>query len=721
MAGEIKLTVGQQVFIEGCEYTFRRLLSPATPDAGSRRDLQFEETRTGHIRAFTHAEFDQLFLAAKITIPSSLDRPGDELPEEECDDKDLRDFRQAILKAFDANPVPKTDAALTAFAIETVQSQEIKTDWIPSGATVRRWLRERGEPGNRRRRHMGRRRVVGARKGLLDPMIDETIKVESEIYFKKPGFTATDVYAAVRTRIGKVNRDRAQEGLNPLRPPHRSTVWRRLMAATTHDNAKLRFGTRMANRMFKPQQTYDKPKDILESVIIDSTLVDCHVVDEDFPVTVGRPCLTVALDSYSRCVIGYTLGFGDPSVETAMACLRNLVRPKEIEISTIFPGIRGKFSWSGLPQTVLYDRAWGQVGSSMLDALSDIGVSVVDVPAGTPEYKAPGEHFFDTINARIFHKLPGAVPFKPLAMKERELDPEAEARLTLGNLHRLTVQALIDYANDKHEGIHDVPARLWAERAKHGIQYPSDLRAFNVACAKLAPPRILSTKGIELFGIRYCSAAVFDLLNDMLPTAPKRGRRVGTVEVKVKYFPEDLSRVLIWNEMRKRYVEISCLEERYTKGLSEFHHRKVEQFRVERGLSWSSEDDRCRARTQLNAEAVEKLNSRRTGNRRQAKKLLCSGRNFVPGDETAHRFKSIDAPILPCESVSNRVNGDQPERIRVRKNAGRRPKSTTEGSCGIALSSSKTNDESGSEGVDWFAGENLTGLLSGTDKERTAS
>jgi putative transposase len=673
MPGEVSLVIGQRIFIEECEHEFKRLISPTGTTTDTRRDLQFEEMRTGHRFTLSHVEFDRLILDKKIRSPSSLDHPGDEVPEEKCKDGELRDLRQNLLRAFDEAPVSKTDKALSKFVREAMERLKIESEWIPSGAALRTWLRMRGEPGKRRRKHMGRRREPGTRRKCLDPLVETIIKQRSELYFSKLGISKKDVYAAVRTDMISLNYEREENGLNPIRPPSNTTVWRRVTEDTRYDNARSRFGNKKANQMFKPLQTYEKPKRILEVVIIDDTVIDCHVIDEDFPVTVGRPHLSIAFDSFSRCVVGCVIGFSDPSVETAMATLRDVVRPKT-DLKSKFPNLRGELM-GGVPETVMFDRAWGFVGSSMIDALDDAGISLVSAPAGTPEYKGRGEHFFDTLNKRLFHKLPGAVPFKPTEIKAHELNPAAEARLTLAQVQELTLQAIIDYNNDFHTGLKDVPARLWSEHSRQGIQYPLNLLDIDMACAKLAGPRILSRKGIELNGISYCSPIIFDLLNDLLPTAPKRGHRCGTVEVKVKYLPEDLSKVFVWSPVGEKYVEVACLERRYTAGLSEFHHNKIEAFRKERGLAWTSEDERCTARTLLNAEATSQLSSRLIGHRRSAQKFVDRNRVMSPSITTESRSsQNRDAQIIPVESVSNRVGGDRPERASVRKH---RPRKST--------------------------------------------
>ena len=270
--------------------------------------------------------------------------------------------------------------------------------------------------GDRRRKHMGRRHESGRKRSRLDVVVEAVIKEKSDQYFPQGGLHTTDVHAAVRTHFADLNIERMAKGLNPIRPPCRKTVWERVTSDMRYDNTKRKYGSKKANQMFKPQKTYQHPKTILELVLIDDTVIDCHVVDAEFPVVVGRPRLSLAVDSYSRCIVGCEIGFSDPSVETAMATLRNVVRPKT-DLKERFPDIRGELM-GGIPQTVMFDRAWGFVGSSMIDALDDVGISLVLAPAGMPEYKGRVEHVFDTLNKRIFHKLPGAIPFKPHELRE---------------------------------------------------------------------------------------------------------------------------------------------------------------------------------------------------------------------------------------------------------------------------------------------------------------
>ena len=136
---------------------------------------------------------------------------------------------------------------------------------------------------------MGRRREPNGRRKRLDPIVEQIVKEESELYFRKIGVSARDIYALARDRVAQLNVERKREGQKPVRPASRTVVWRRLVANTNYENAKRRLGGRKAKLLFKPHQSYAKPTEILEVVIIDDTVVDCFVIDDKEKTDDGKP------------------------------------------------------------------------------------------------------------------------------------------------------------------------------------------------------------------------------------------------------------------------------------------------------------------------------------------------------------------------------------------------------------------------------------------------
>jgi putative transposase len=68
---------------------------------------------------------------------------------------------------------------------------------------------------------------------------------------------------------------------------------------------------------------------VLESVQIDHALADVIVVDERDRLAIGRPWITLAIDVFSRCVLGFYVGLDPPSVTSIGMCLTQACLPKE--------------------------------------------------------------------------------------------------------------------------------------------------------------------------------------------------------------------------------------------------------------------------------------------------------------------------------------------------------------------------------------------------------
>ena len=660
------LRVGETVFIDEQEHDFFNLVSSET---GGPDDIQFRDSQTHLITLYTQAEFDELYLAGRIRWKSDLERPGDEIPEEHCHDGAIRTIRQLFTKAFDANPVLKTAATLVEFYGRVLGENGYSHDqWRRSGGTLLRWLKSRGEPGRRARKYMGDRRRRGPQASRIHPIALDILSAKAERYWNNCQVTAKDVYVDVHGELDLLNDHRVGLRLKPIQIPGRTTIWRWLTSHTDYDKTRRRFGPKEAAGLFEPVKSYVPATRILDVAIIDDTWLDCFVIDDQHHICVGRPWLTIAIDVRSRYPLGYTLSFTPPSVATVMMCLRQVVRPK-LDIKRRFPEINGDWSAFGVPRTVLVDNAWALTGSSFRDACEDSSISIEWAPVRNPQYKGIVERFFRTLNQELIHKLAGAVPFRPHVLKEYGIDPAEQAILTLSQIEEFICQLVIEvYGREFHRGIKAIPEEVWRRDAKrYRVDYHPDLRALDNAFGKLGGERKLTKNGIQFKELTYRSEDVRLLLDELLPRERKRGMAKGTVTVKFKYWPEDISRIVVWNHVRNCYVNLPCTDTEYAKGLSEHHHDAIRKHAQEQGLAFSSERERCAARAHLNERVASLITNVTIGQRRRLQRLRPAIPRAIqtpPPDEQAHD------QILPIQTVSARTDGDRPYRTRPRKTAG---------------------------------------------------
>ncbi len=116
-------------------------------------------------------------------------------------------------------------------------------------------------------------------------------------------------------------------------PPLTAVMRNWINDAATPENVARKWGNKVANAKMRatgiPSLVASR---ILEYVLIDHTPLDvwAKIVDAfGKTVLVARPYLTLAMDLFSRTVIAAIISFEPPSLNSVMACVRQVVRPKD--------------------------------------------------------------------------------------------------------------------------------------------------------------------------------------------------------------------------------------------------------------------------------------------------------------------------------------------------------------------------------------------------------
>lgn len=335
---------------------------------------------------------------------------------------------------------------------------------------------------------------------------------------------------------------------------------------------------------------------------MDHTVLDGMVViDTNWMLPVGRPWLTVLIDVRTRCVVGFVLTFEPPSLYSVMECIKRANRPKSqsTALSKEYPVLGNIF---GRFDEIIFDNGKEFSGTSLEDAMADVGTTIRLAPVASPTYKAIVERFFRTLNQLLNTKLPGAV-FKTDLLREMGYDPSSEAILTLEQLESLLQEALATYHVSIHSGTGAQPAQLWQQDMDaYRIPTIGDDRALDKAMGALKNDCRVTRSGVSLFGLQFHDETkVGGLLGDLAGLEPLRGQAKGSasVTVKVKYNPASLGEIHVWNRRRSAYVTLPCLDERYTAGMSLWHHRKLQEWAQLKGCEFNTEAQRLRARSQL--------------------------------------------------------------------------------------------------------------------------
>ena len=187
----------------------------------------------------------------------------------------------------------------------------------------------------------------------------------------------------------------------------------------------------------------------------DHTKLDILLVDGDGEVIlqwddekkqdiIGRPYITLIMDSYSGCVAGFHLGFEAAGSHEVGLALRHAMLPKQYG-----PEYELEKEWNvfGVPEYWLTDRA-KEFKSNHLKQIS-MQIGFKRRLRAFPSAGGLVETIFDKINKELLSHLPG---YTGSNVEKRPKDAEKHACLTLDELEKLLVRYFVDHYNQ-----HDYP------------------------------------------------------------------------------------------------------------------------------------------------------------------------------------------------------------------------------------------------------------------------
>jgi len=339
-----------------------------------------------------------------------------------------------------------------------------------------------------------------------------------------------------------------------IAPPHENTVRNRITAIAPELSAKKRLGAKNA-RTLSPLKggfpTLDQP---LAVVQIDHTPLDIILVDTDQREPIGRPWITVALDVYSRMVVGYHISFEPPGSLTTALCIAHAVSRKEEWLAK--HNINGEWPCSGLMRCVHVDNAKEFHSHVLKLACSEYGIDLQHRPPGQPQYGGNVERFIGTL-ARQVHELPGTTFSNT---REREgYDSDKKSAITLDTLRLWVAKYLIEvYHQSLHSALKTTPLAQYKAGLNRMIltgeppRMPADSRKLELDFLP-GSLRAVQRYGIQIDRIRYWHDVLRAWVN--APDPKKKGNRR---LFWVKRDPRDIKFVYFYDPTLKSYHRIPC-------------------------------------------------------------------------------------------------------------------------------------------------------------------
>jgi putative transposase len=239
----------------------------------------------------------------------------------------------------------------------------------------------------------------------------------------------------------------------------RTTVYRYLENLPGAEVVAARVSKRAAREMFGPHPqkatTGEFPLHIIQ---LDHTMLDIFIKLGEF--LLKRPWITVAIDTFTRMIVGFYLSFDPPSALSVGLCLYRVMTPKEEWLNAF--GIQSPWPVHGRPYIWLADNGKDFRGYHLQNISLEHRIVGEFRPVKEPQYGAYIERLMGTL-ALEMEVLPGAT-FRDVALR-KEFAPEALATLSLDQLEKILLHFFVElYHHGPHSGLGDSsPISRWRE------------------------------------------------------------------------------------------------------------------------------------------------------------------------------------------------------------------------------------------------------------------
>jgi putative transposase len=413
--------------------------------------------------------------------------------------------------------------------------------------TLKKWLsRYKKDP---RLSSLTRKRRKDAGDFRFEPLIERQIEVAVEALLADGNMTLKDAHGDL---IDVVKALAKQQGWKKYKIPSYGTFYSRYLSVSEKDKVAARLGARPARLQHGLQKgsmmDMDHP---LAVVQVDHLELPVVVVDEEHRVPIGKPWITVLIDLFSRCIVGYYITLESPGNLSLGLAISHAILSKDDTLKLL--GFPAKWPISGFMWAIHADNA-GEFHGNMLELVAkEYLIDLMFRKVREPNYGAYIESYLGTLSEQL-RRVPGSTREGPEALGET--DPTASAAMTMTEIDRYVLNLFLEYMNRPHSGLNGaIPLGRFAEGMRGGAGVipvgrlrqatdPQKLKLDLLPCDE----RCVHTKGIVWDHIWYTDDCLQRWVNAVDPTNLHEKRKF-----LVRRDPRDLSRIYFWDPEKMCY------------------------------------------------------------------------------------------------------------------------------------------------------------------------
>lgn len=179
------------------------------------------------------------------------------------------------------------------------------------------------------------------------------------------------------------------------------------------------------------------------TAMLDSTICDIYLVNNRQEL-IGRPLMTACIDVYSGLCCGYSLTW-EGGMYSLRSLMLNVVTNKKEHCRKFGINIEeSDWNCDQLPATLITDKG-SEYASENFEQLTDLGVSIINLPAYRPELKGSVEKFFDIIQSLYKSQLLGKGVIESDFQERGSHDYRRDACLTLEQFEKIILHCILYY------------------------------------------------------------------------------------------------------------------------------------------------------------------------------------------------------------------------------------------------------------------------------------
>lgn len=459
-----------------------------------------------------------------------------------------------------------------------------RRDFLQSGRQRAALIKQHHHKGNTKQR-------------FLDPDVYELMeKVVDRVWLTEQQNTLQETHDALVLAIADHNGLRSADA--QLDTPSYVTLWEYANSLPRQLVVERRLGPKAAEAEFRNCRHAPKLKRILQMVQADHTRLDAVFVDRKRGVILGPASITLAMDVYSRCIVGIHVSYHAPSALSVAETLKFAVLKKS-NLDVLCPGLKHDYLMYGLPETLMVDNGREFHSLSFLASCAELGIKVRWAKRRKPWWKPHVERMLNTLNHGLVHALPGT-NFGSI-QKKGDYDPKKHAVVDFNDFMAALLVWIVDYYHQKpHRGLGGrAPAQVWEESAREfPPSLPRSRDALNAVLGKRAT-RTIGRMGIEFEHLFYNSEEL-QMLRNRFPLRKD-------AEVQIVVDEDDLGRITVFDPYSHEPFPVPALDQEYALGLTLHQHLIHKRNLAQQGKTHVSRQELLEAKARAFAIANDAL------------------------------------------------------------------------------------------------------------------